>query len=131
MGGGSGGHITPTLAVAEEIKKLHPEADLTYVIGRGDELSDVIQRKKLFSSIHHIYSGKLRRYHGEGLRQLLDIPTILKNVRDAIFVAVGCVQAWFLLRKCRPDVIFIKGGFVGVPIGLAAAIRKIPYITHD
>src|SRR5690606_12676531 len=34
-------------------------------------------------------------------------------------------------RKHRPDALFVKGGFVGVPLGLAAAMLKIPYITHD
>lgn len=40
-------------------------------------------------------------------------------------------QAWRLLAKLKPSVIFIKGGFVGVPVGLAAASRKIPFVTHD
>lgn len=131
VGGGSGGHITPTLAVAEEIRKLNPRVQLIYVVGRKDALSDVIHEKGLFSSVHHVFSGKFRRYHGEGLKQLLDIPTVVKNIRDMVFVAIGCIQAWFLLGKVRPDVIFIKGGFVGVPIGLAAALRRIPFVTHD
>lgn len=41
------------------------------------------------------------------------------------------IQAWFLLGKLRPDLVFLKGGFVGVPIGLAAAARRIPIVTHD
>lgn len=76
-------------------------------------------------------AGKLRRYHGEGLRQLLDIPTLLKNARDLVYVAVGFVQSLLLLRRLRPNVLFIKGGFVGVPVGLAAAVLRIPYVTHD
>ncbi len=56
---------------------------------------------------------------------------MFKNVRDVLFVLIGFFQSWWLLNKLRPDVIFVKGGFVGVPVGLAAAVRKIPYITHD
>ena len=76
-------------------------------------------------------AGKFRRYHGEGFRQLLDLKTILKNIRDILFVVVGFFQAWLLLKKLKPDIIFVKGGFVGVPVGLAAAVHGMPYITHD
>jgi len=44
---------------------------------------------------------------------------------------VGTVQSYRLLRKLKPDVIFVKGGFVGVPVGLAAARLRIPFVTHD
>ena len=47
------------------------------------------------------------------------------------FVVVGFFQSWLLLRRIHPDSLFIKGGFVGVPVGLAAAMHKIPFITHD
>lgn len=76
-------------------------------------------------------AGKLRRYHGEGLRQLLDIKTMAKNIRDMAYVVVGLGQSFRLLREIQPSMIFIKGGFVGVPVGLAAAMQHIPYVTHD
>ena len=47
------------------------------------------------------------------------------------FVGAGLVESFVLLRRERPDAIFIKGGFVGVPVGLVAAFLNIPYITHD
>lgn len=78
-----------------------------------------------------IRAGKFRRYHGEGLKQLLDVKTLLLNIRDLFRFIVGMFQSYFLLGRLEPDAIFIKGGFVGVPIGLAAAYRKIPFITHD
>ena len=34
-------------------------------------------------------------------------------------------------RKSRPDVIFLKGGFVGLPVGLVARMLKIPYVVHE
>lgn len=130
-GGGSGGHITPLLAVAYQIKQLQPDADISYVGQRGDALADIPAQH---ASIDHAYSvraGKLRRYHGEGVRQLLDIPTMLKNIRDVWWVFVGFWQSLSLLRRLKPDVLFVKGGFVGVPVGLAAAVLRIPYVTHD
>lgn len=80
---------------------------------------------------HRILAGKFRRYHGEGLKQLLDIKTFLLNVRDLFAFLIGTLQSLVLMGRVRPDVVFIKGGFVGVPVGLAAAFWRIPYVTHD
>lgn len=46
-------------------------------------------------------------------------------------VVTGIFQAWWLLGKVKPGVVFLKGGYVGVPMGLAAAARRIPIVTHD
>lgn len=94
-------------------------------------LGDVPQRDENVDATYFISAGKLRRFHGEGLKQLLDIPMVLRNVRDVFRTLAGLWQSYWLLRKLRPDIIFVKGGFVGVPVGLAAAVRHIPYVTHD
>ncbi len=130
-GGGSGGHITPILAVAGELKKLRPDARLIYIGQRGDQLLDVPGNSPFIDEVYTVRAGKFRRYHGEGLKQLTDIPTLLKNIRDAWLVIIGTWQSYRLLGKLKPDGIFIKGGFVGVPVGLAAAKRHIPFVTHD
>ena len=117
VGGGSGGHITPLLAVAEELKKQNPAVKLVYIGQTGDKLLDVPQQHKAVDTTYDIRAGKFRRYHGEGLKQLLDIKTILKNIRDLFYVLIGLWQAFWLLGKIKPDVIFVKGGFVGVPVG--------------
>jgi UDP-N-acetylglucosamine--N-acetylmuramyl-(pentapeptide) pyrophosphoryl-undecaprenol N-acetylglucosamine transferase len=130
-GGGSGGHITPILAVAHELKKQQPGAEIVYIGQKGDPLSDVPAQDPNIDRTYAVRAGKLRRYHGEGLRQLLDVPTMLKNLRDVVWVMVGLWQSFWLLGKLKPDVIFTRGGFVSVPIALAAALRRIPYITHD
>jgi UDP-N-acetylglucosamine--N-acetylmuramyl-(pentapeptide) pyrophosphoryl-undecaprenol N-acetylglucosamine transferase len=130
-GAGSGGHITPILAVAAEIKRLQPATRLVYIGQRGDKLGDIPANHPAIDQVYTVRAGKFRRYHGEGLKQLLDLPTGLKNVRDFFYVLIGTYQSWRLLRELRPDIIFVKGGFVGVPVGLAAASLHIPYITHD
>lgn len=130
-GGGSGGHITPILAVAHELKKLESTCDIVYIGQRGDGLADVPAADPNIDTVYSVRAGKFRRYHGEGFRQLLDIKTMLLNLRDGIFVLIGLIQSYLLLRRLRPDVIFVKGGFVGVPVGLAAALLHIPYVTHD
>lgn len=130
-GGGSGGHITPILAVAHELKQLRPETEVVYVGQTGDSLGDVPAQDPSIDRVETVRAGKFRRYHGEGIKQLLDVATLYKNLRDAIWVLVGLWQSFWLLGRVKPDVVFIKGGFVGVPVGLAAALRKIPYVTHD
>ncbi|MDB5169876.1 MAG: UDP-N-acetylglucosamine--N-acetylmuramyl-(pentapeptide) pyrophosphoryl-undecaprenol [Candidatus Saccharibacteria bacterium] len=130
-GGGSGGHITPILAVAEELKQLQPGINIVYVGQKGDSLADVPARDPNINKVYGVSAGKFRRYHGEGLKQLLDIKTLLLNFRDVFRVLAGIFQSWRLLRRIRPDIIFIKGGFVGVPVGLAARWLHIPFVTHD
>ena len=130
-GGGSGGHITPILAVAHELKQLEAASELIYIGQTGDRLADIPAADPAIDQVYSVRAGKLRRYHGEGLRQLLDLPTLFFNLRDGVYVLIGLVQSYRLLRRLRPDVIFIKGGFVGVPVGLAAAKLGIPFVTHD
>jgi len=92
----------------------------------------VLAGNKDIDKTYSIFSGKYRRYHGETLLQkMIDIKTIVLNIRDVFFVAIGVVQSLVLLALNRPDVVFLKGGYVGVPIGLAAALYRIPIVTHD
>lgn len=130
-GGGSGGHITPIIAVTHWLKQLQPDLQVVYIGQRGDQLSDILQADPSIDKVFLVRAGKFRRYHGEGLRQLLDVPTILKNIRDSFLVVIGTWQSRKLLRQLRPSAIFIKGGFIGVPVGLAAASLHLPFITHD
>lgn len=130
-GGGSGGHITPALAVAHELKQLRPDVHVTYIGQTGDSLGDVPEQDKNIDQVLSVRAGKFRRYHGEGWQQLLDFETLYKNLRDFIWALVGVWQSFWLLGKLKPDVIFTRGSFVSVPVCLAAALRGIPYITHD
>jgi UDP-N-acetylglucosamine--N-acetylmuramyl-(pentapeptide) pyrophosphoryl-undecaprenol N-acetylglucosamine transferase len=130
-GGGSGGHITPALAVARELKKIRPDVEVDYIGQTGDSLLDVPAQDKNIDHLYTVRAGKFRRYHGEGIRQLLDIKTMYLNLRDAVFVLWGIWQSFKLLGEIKPDVIFTRGSFVSVPVCLAAKLRRIPYITHD
>ena len=130
-GGGSGGHITPLLAVAAELKRTHPDFQLIYIGHRGDKLGDIPAKDPHIDETFTIRAGKLRRYHGEGVKQLLDVPTMLKNFRDAFYVLIGIWQSWRLLGRLRPDIVFSRGGYVSLPVALGAALNRIPYITHD
>ena len=131
VGGGSGGHITPILSVADELKRQDPSIELVFVIAKGDKLANVPANHTSIDRVISVRAGKFRRYHGGGIRQLLDIPTQLKNLRDLLYFVIGFFQSLIILGRHRPSAVFIKGGFVGVPVGLAAAVKHIPYVTHD
>lgn len=82
--------------------------------------------------VQRIVAGKLRRYNHLTLWQQLTWPSLmLKNIRDGFLVVAGIVQSFFKLIIWRPDVIFTKGGFVCLPVGLAAHLLRIPLVIHD
>jgi UDP-N-acetylglucosamine--N-acetylmuramyl-(pentapeptide) pyrophosphoryl-undecaprenol N-acetylglucosamine transferase len=131
-GGGSGGHITPILAIANEVKLLDPSVELSYVGEHNGKFGGILDDDKLFDKKFIVYAGKFRRYHKQSWRErIFDYRTNLLNLRDTFYVSLGIIQSTILLIKYKPDVIFLKGGYVGLPIGLAANLLKIPYVTHD
>ena len=79
-----------------------------------------------------IMAGKLRRYHHLTFLQHLLIPSVVfPNIFDVCKVFLGLIQSIVKLIFWRPDVIFLKGGYVCLPVGWAARFLKIPYIIHD
>lgn len=133
-GGGSGGHVTPVLAVLRTLKKHDAALEACFVTdsGFGDQAEAIMKNGGLDVSVKRIRAGKLRRYHTVSVwRQLADLPTLGKNVRDLFVTGVGFFQSMWLLFRFKPDVVFTKGGFVCVPLGLAAKLLRIPLVIHD
>jgi len=110
---------------------LYPDVRLVYVGQTGDKLADIPIAHGNIDEVYTVRAGKFRRYHGQGVKQLFDVRTMLKNIRDFFFVIIGFWQSYWLLRKLKPAGMFVKGGYIAVPVGLAAALRHIPYVTHD
>lgn len=132
VGGGSGGHITPLLAIASEIKKQHKESQISVISERLGVFNHLFDNTDCIDEIYQINAGKFRRYYGRSFfRHFFDARTLVFNLRDLFKLTFGVIESFLLLLRIRPDVIFIKGGYVGVPVGLVARILKIPYITHD
>ena len=114
-GGGTGGHISPAIAVYEELKKRGPIEVLWIGSHHGGERAAAERAGIPFTAIQ---TGKLRRY--------LDI----KTIPDMVRLPIGIAQAHWKLRKFKPDVIFSTGGFVSVPTVVAA--RKLaPVVMHE
>ncbi len=132
VGGGSGGHITPLLAVAHKIKDINSKIEISYVIEKGGRFSDLPKQSPDVDRVVSIRAGKFRRYHNRShIQHLLDFSTNLRNLRDLFYFLIGFFQSVKLLAKVKPQSVFIKGGFVGVPVGMACKLLSVPYFTHD
>lgn len=115
-GGGTGGHIYPLLAVAEEIKKQAPKVEL-YYLGPKSPLN--AEFENLAVKIYRIASSKFRRYFS--LANFIDIPKFF----------IGVLQALWRLYFLMPEVVFSKGGPGALPVVLAAKFYFIPVIIHE
>lgn len=114
-GGGTAGHVTPNIALIPELKKQDYEI---YYIGSLEGIESKLI-PELGIPYYGISSGKLRRY--------IDV----KNLSDPFKVIKGLHQARRLFRQIKPDVVFSKGGFVSVPVVVAAKSKGIPCIIHE
>ena len=114
-GGGTAGHVTPNLALIPSLKAAG--YDIRYIGSYNGMERKLIENAGI--PYDGISSGKLRRYFD------------LKNFSDPFRVLKGYAEALKLLRKYKPDVLFSKGGFVAVPVVLAAKHYHIPTIIHE
>lgn len=114
-GGGTAGHVTPNIALISRLKTM--DYDIHYIGSYNGIEKELIE--KLDIPYYGISSGKLRRYFD------------LKNFSDPFRVLKGFSQAKKHLKQLKPDIVFSKGGFVSVPVVIAAKKRKIPAIIHE
>ena len=114
-GGGTAGHVTPNLALLPRLKE--EGCEVSYIGSYEGIEKGLIEAAGI--PYYGISSGKLRRYFD------------IKNFSDPFKVGKGYLEARKLLKKLKPDVVFSKGGFVSVPVVLAAKSRHIPCIIHE
>lgn len=133
VGGGSGGHVTPVVAVLRECRQRHPEAEIRFWCDRKfrPQAASIVRTFDETIPVQAIASGKLRRYNTLSPWQMLRPSILLPNLRDLFLVAAGVIQSVVKLLAWRPDVIFTKGGFVCLPVGFAAHLLRIPLVIHD
>src|SRR5487761_1357877 len=108
-GGGTAGHISPLLALADELKLIDPTIEIIYV-GSGSQLEAKIAASYGWEYVK-LPSGKLRRYRQAWWKSLIDLKTAWLNSVDMVKTGVAVVRAWKLLGTVQPDVVFVKGGF--------------------
>ncbi len=114
-GGGTAGHVTPNIALIPFLQEAGYE--VSYIGSYNGIEKKLIQEMGI--PYYGISSGKLRRY--------LDI----KNLTDPFRVLRGISQARKLMKELNPDIVFSKGGFVSVPVVMAADKCHIPAIIHE
>jgi len=132
VGGGSGGHLTPLIPIARALHEKDSSLSIAHLGQKRDPMNAILKDSAEFADYYEVEAGKYRRYFGEKWYvRLLDLKRLLMNLKDVFKVLVGICQSWYLLGKIKPRVILAKGGYVGVPVGLAASIRGIPFVTHD
>src|SRR5690242_8706078 len=117
-GGGTAGHISPALATCDALKSLDKSVELLYVGQAGGMEERIVAASGL--QFKAIQAGKFRRYHSAGvLEKLMNLHTLVPNIKDAGKAVAGVGGSLRILRAFKPDVVFIKGGYVGLPVGLA------------
>ena len=134
VGGGSGGHVTPVVAVINEIAALQPDVQVTFVCDKAfaSQSRGLMQHAAVPVQVRTIAAGKFRRYqHLSVVRQLLMPSIVLANILDIFKILAGICQSLWLVLHVRPDVIFAKGGFVCLPVGIAARCLRVPVVIHD
>ena len=114
-GGGSAGHVTPNVALLPALREMGFEI---HYVGTADGIEKKLIAEQKDVVYHEIEAGKLRRYFS------------LKNLSDPFRVVKGISQAKKLIKAIKPDVVFSKGGFVSVPVVIAAK-KNCPVICHE
>ena len=155
VGGGSGGHITPAVAVVRGVLEKRPRTKIEFWTDKkyyknvvkitteigvhwgeedklGSKKNPYIKVRKISAGKFHRYSGlTLENYFADGAKTLRDVT--FGNLFGFFGFVGGLFQSFFRLfsKANRPDVIFLKGGFVGLPVGIIAKLFKIPYVSHE
>lgn len=115
-GGGTAGHVTVNLALIPYFREQGWTID--YIGSKSG-----IERKLIENvpgvTYYPIATGKLRRYFS------------LENMKDPFRVLKGIAEAWQIIRQTKPNIVFSKGGFVSVPVVIAAKLNRVPTILHE
>ena len=115
-GGGTAGHVIVNLALIPYFQQAGWKIDY---IGSKDGIERELIADLPNVTYHQISTGKLRRYLS------------IENLKDPFKVIKGTFDAWRIIGKVKPKVIFSKGGFVSVPVVVAARMRRVPTIIHE
>lgn len=114
-GGGTAGHVTPNIALLPGLKELG--YDVQYIGSYNGIEKELVEQFGV--PYHGISSGKLRRYFS------------WQNFTDPFRVLKGFGEARKLIKSLQPSIVFSKGGFVSVPVVMAAKHCNVPCIIHE
>lgn len=115
--GGTGGHLYPAIAIAEEIKKQQPEARIAF-IGTKNKIEARVVPQKGFEFYTIWISGFSRSFK-------------ISNLLFPLKVLVSLVQSFFVIKKLKPAVVVGTGGYVCGPMLYVASLLGIPSVVHE
>ena len=116
-GGGTAGHVSLNEAIIPSLQQIGYEV---HYIGSHEGIEkELIGNAFPEVPYHSISSGKLRRYFS------------MQNFTDPFKVLAGVAQAFTIIKKVKPSIIFSKGGFVSVPVVIAAKLANVPVVAHE
>jgi len=116
-GGGTAGHVSLNQAILPSLLELG--YDVHYIGSEQGIEKELIGEAFPNVPFYGIASGKLRRYFS------------MKNFTDPFKVLAGMMQAFRIIKKVKPQVVFSKGGFVSVPVVMAAKLAGVPVVIHE
>lgn len=116
-GGGTGGHIYPAIAIANEIKAYAPDVEICFA-GTHEGLESRLVPQAGYP-LKFIHSGGIERHF------------TLDNIKNASLAVVGLWDAYHLLNNFRPDIVIGTGGYVSGPLLLLAGLKKIPILLQE
>jgi UDP-N-acetylglucosamine--N-acetylmuramyl-(pentapeptide) pyrophosphoryl-undecaprenol N-acetylglucosamine transferase len=119
--GGTGGHVYPAIAIADEVRRLAPEAAVAFAGTRERMEWEAVP--KAGYPIHPVsVSGFQRGLSPEALQRNLTFPLKLGK---------GLADSLAIIGEVDPDVVVGTGGYVAGPVGLAAKLRQRPLVLQE
>lgn len=115
-GGGTGGHIFPALAIAQEWKRRWPQSDILFVGSKGGMEEEIIPKK----------GYAYRSIWISGIHRKKTLKNLVRNASFPIKLLYSLLQSYGILRQFQPQVVIGVGGFASGPMGRAAAGKGIP-----
>lgn len=116
-GGGTGGSVTPLIAIREELLAKDKTADFLWVGTKNGVEEKIVKNEKI--KYKTISCGKLRRYFS------------FQNFIDPVRILIGFFQSLWIIFVFKPSIILTAGGFVAVPVVWAGWILRIPVLIHQ
>jgi UDP-N-acetylglucosamine--N-acetylmuramyl-(pentapeptide) pyrophosphoryl-undecaprenol N-acetylglucosamine transferase len=115
-GGGTGGHVYPALAAVQKLAQQLDDLDVLWVGSQGGMEQALVERAGL--KIKPVSAASIR-----GKNPMAVVGSLWQ-------LSQGCLQSRQIIRRFRPEVLFVTGGYVCVPVALAAWRAGVPIIIY-
>ncbi len=120
-GGGTAGHINPALAIAGQIKKMQPDAEITFVGTPNGMESRLVPAE----------GYNFEPMNVAGIQRKLSLKNIARNAQALWYLANSGARAKEIVEKLQPDIAIGTGGYVSGPIMRKAAQMGVPLVIHE